>query len=58
MRIKDDGNGFDTSEKRKGIGLKNIVSRADLFNGEVIINSQPAKGCELIVNFNHLMDAK
>ena len=52
LRIKDDGNGFDTSEKRKGIGLKNIVSRADLFNGEVIINSRPGEGCELTVNFN------
>jgi signal transduction histidine kinase len=52
LKIKDDGTGFDTSEKRKGIGLKNIVSRADLFNGEVIINSKPGEGCELIVNFN------
>lgn len=56
LRIKDDGNGFDINEKRKGIGLKNIVSRADLFYGEVIINSQPGKGCELIVNFKTGLD--
>ncbi|MEP6952390.1 MAG: PAS domain S-box protein [Ginsengibacter sp.] len=52
LKIKDDGKGFDTSEKRKGIGLKNILSRADLFKGEVIINSEPGQGCELTVNFN------
>jgi len=52
LRIKDDGVGFDTSQKRKGIGLKNIFSRAELLKGNVIINSSPNKGCELIVNFN------
>jgi signal transduction histidine kinase len=57
LRIKDDGRGFDTSEKRKGIGLKNIVSRADLFNGEVIVNSKPGEGCELVVNFKNGLHA-
>ena len=52
LKIKDDGIGFDTSQKRRGIGLKNIVSRADLFKGEVIINSRPGEGCELIIDFN------
>ncbi len=49
LRIKDDGVGFDLSQKRNGIGLQNIVGRVDLFNGDVVINSEPNKGCELLV---------
>ena len=52
LSIKDDGVGFDTSQKRVGIGLQNIISRTNLFNGEVIIKSKPSEGCELIVKFN------
>jgi len=51
LSIKDDGIGFDIAKKRNGIGLKNIVSRTDLFNGKMSISSQPGKGCELVVNF-------
>ena len=49
--IKDDGLGFDISEKRKGVGLQNIMSRANLFNGEVLIKSAPGEGCELKISF-------
>jgi PAS domain S-box-containing protein len=51
LTIKDDGVGFDISQKRKGVGLQNITSRADLFNGSVHINSQPGAGCELVIDF-------
>jgi signal transduction histidine kinase len=51
LRIKDNGIGFNPAEKRNGIGLKNIVSRTDLFNGKMSIDSQPGKGCVLEVNF-------
>ncbi len=50
--IKDDGKGFDISKKRNGVGLHNIISRAELFDGRVTINSTPGNGCELIVNFH------
>jgi len=53
LNIKDDGVGFDVSTKRNGIGLQNISSRAELLNGEVIINSSPGKGCELQVIFDY-----
>ena len=43
---------FDISEKRTGIGLKNIVSRIELFKGTQVINSRPGEGCELVVNFD------
>jgi PAS domain S-box-containing protein len=49
--IADDGKGFDVREKRKGIGLSNITTRAEVFNGQVCIDSSPGKGCRMSVNF-------
>lgn len=52
LSIKDDGIGFDTTEKAKGVGLINIKTRVSLFNGSLSIISSPGKGCELRVIFN------
>ncbi len=49
LTIHDNGVGFDTSKKAKGIGLMNIKTRASLFNGEVNIRSSPGQGFELSV---------
>jgi two-component system, NarL family, sensor histidine kinase UhpB len=49
--IKDDGKGFNPSKKRNGVGLRNIISRAELFGGNVEIQSEPGHGCELKVIF-------
>jgi signal transduction histidine kinase len=49
--IKDDGKGFDPALKRNGVGLRNIISRAELFGGNVTIQSKPGHGCELKVLF-------
>jgi len=49
LSISDDGKGFDTKVKRNGIGLYNIVSRAELFQGNVEIDSSPGNGCTLSV---------
>lgn len=51
LNIQDDGVGFDITAKRNGVGLQNIVSRSELLNGHVVINSAPGKGCELQVHF-------
>jgi two-component system, NarL family, sensor histidine kinase UhpB len=51
LRVKDNGVGFDTSQKRDGVGLQNIFERTDLLKGTATINSQPGAGCELIINF-------
>ncbi|WP_276503190.1 ATP-binding response regulator [Terrimonas pollutisoli] len=51
LLIKDDGKGFDPSKKRNGVGLRNIMSRAEIFNGSVTIQSCPGNGCELKVVF-------
>lgn len=49
LTIADDGNGFDLHTNKKGLGLSNIVNRADLFNGKVEIDSAPGKGCLITV---------
>jgi PAS domain S-box-containing protein len=51
IEISDDGQGFDTSLKRKGIGLSNIQSRTELYNGTMDIISSPGGGCRLMIDF-------
>jgi PAS domain S-box-containing protein len=50
INIVDDGRGFDISNKRKGIGISNIMNRVETFNGEVEIESSPGNGCKLMVS--------
>jgi PAS domain S-box-containing protein len=49
--VADDGKGFDVQQKRTGIGITNIINRAEIFNGHVEIDSAPGKGCRMLVNF-------
>jgi len=49
--IEDNGRGFDTHSKRKGLGITNIINRAETFNGGVELISSPGKGCTMHVNF-------
>jgi len=50
LSITDDGKGFNPEKVRKnGLGLSNIMSRADLFGGKVTIQSSPGHGCKLRV---------
>jgi two-component system sensor histidine kinase UhpB len=50
LTVSDNGVGFDPSRHRKGVGITNIISRAELFNGKVEILSQPGEGCTLSVS--------
>jgi PAS domain S-box-containing protein len=52
LKITDNGKGFDLGSKRKGIGINNIINRADVFNGRVDIKTAPDKGCVLKVEFD------
>jgi len=45
--IEDDGDGFDPSQKRNGIGLYNINDRVEAFNGTFHIDSSPGNGCRV-----------
>jgi PAS domain S-box-containing protein len=49
LRIRDNGRGFDTAARPKGIGLSNIASRASFYNGSMEVLSAPGQGCELKV---------
>lgn len=51
LSIADNGVGFDTTKKHDGIGIANINSRADSYNGIVDIVSQPGHGCVLTIVF-------
>ncbi len=51
IEITDDGQGFDTSQQRKGIGLSNIQSRTELYNGTMEVVSSPGEGCRLLIDF-------
>jgi len=52
IAITDNGQGFDPDQVKfkKGVGLSNITSRAELFNGKVTIDSAPGKGCTLNIH--------
>ena len=47
--ISDDGVGCDISKEEKGVGIINIKSRADLYNGKVTVTTKPAEGFQLKV---------
>ncbi len=50
LQVKDDGAGFDPETTKRGLGLSNIYERTRLYNGKVILDSAPGRGCSLIVN--------
>jgi PAS domain S-box-containing protein len=53
LSIIDDGCGFDVDKSinagKKGIGLKNILSRIHLLKGKIKINSEKNKGTEVVI---------
>ena len=49
LEIFDDGVGFSLKQKKKGIGLQNIYSRAKQCNGKVEIKSELGAGTTLII---------
>jgi signal transduction histidine kinase len=50
--IKDDGSGFSVSETNNGNGLSNMKARADEIGGSLTIQTQPAGGTCIILEFN------
>lgn len=45
--VSDNGKGFNTKLKSRGIGLENIRRRVKLFSGDLKIISSPGNGCTL-----------
>lgn len=49
LSIKDDGEGFNLTTKKNGIGFENIKRRVQVLDGQVKIFSAPGDGCEVNV---------
>jgi len=58
LSIADDGNGFDATIKRKGLGITNIVNRVELYSGTVRFLSKPQMGCTLLISIPNEMNNK
>lgn len=50
LTIEDNGIGFDTKEKKKGLGLTNIQRRVDYLNGKLELSSIQNKGTYMVVS--------
>jgi signal transduction histidine kinase len=49
MSVTDNGIGFHIKTVNKGIGFANIKRRAELFRGQLLIESSPGNGCKITV---------
>src|SRR5215216_1223331 len=49
LSISDDGQGFDTSQKNHGMGLRSIRERISSIHGNVQVQSAPGHGTRLLV---------
>jgi PAS domain S-box-containing protein len=52
LLISDNGQGFDISKQKMGLGIKNILARAETNHGKVNIDSEPGKGSRIKVIFH------
>jgi PAS domain S-box-containing protein len=54
--ISDNGKGFDMKQKTAGIGITNMITRAESLNGTFMISSEPERGCniEVRIPYNHV----
>ena len=52
VAVSDDGIGFDTAKRKNGVGLTNIKSRCELYNGTVLLTSEAGKGTAFSVTFH------
>ncbi|HET7896265.1 MAG TPA: ATP-binding protein, partial [Flavisolibacter sp.] len=51
LNVTDNGRGFDTSQKRTGIGITNMRMRAENLGGTLSIRSRQGQGCILLATF-------
>jgi two-component system, NarL family, sensor kinase len=54
LSFRDNGRGFDMKNRRDGVGLTNIITRANLIGGTVSIESEPGKGTYVQLTVNLL----
>ncbi|RPD45178.1 PAS domain S-box protein [Paracnuella aquatica] len=51
LKVRDDGKGFNTAELSGGIGIANMLTRAESLKGTLTLNSAPGLGCVLLASF-------
>ena len=53
LTIADNGIGFDNTKKlsQTGIGMRNIISRAEFYSGSARFITKPGNGCKLVITF-------
>lgn len=49
ISVKDNGNGFDTTTTREGVGLTNTRKRLELVGATVNVQSEPNEGTEITI---------
>jgi PAS domain S-box-containing protein len=49
VNVTDDGKGFKLNEKRKGIGISNMMNRIESYNGKMQIKTSPGNGTRIKV---------
>jgi PAS domain S-box-containing protein len=49
--ITDNGKGFDVNQHRSGVGISNMMNRAEIYQGKLFLDSSPGNGCILSVDF-------
>jgi len=52
LLISDNGKGFDISRQKMGLGIKNIIARAETHNGKVTIDSELGGGTRVKAIFH------
>ena len=52
IEMTDDGHGFESTNVKTGLGLRNIQSRLLIYNGQMNLESAPGKGCTLTAAFH------
>jgi signal transduction histidine kinase len=58
LKLKDNGVGFNTNSFPSGIGLRNIRSRVQSYNGELRIESGPGRGTEFNITLPFIESLK
>ena len=47
LSVVDNGRGFSLSEQKSGMGITNMITRAESLHGTVSIDTAPGRGCTL-----------
>ena len=54
LTVADDGKGFDNTKAKKGIGLKNIISRVKKMGAELAIDSKVGQGTQVTISIPNI----